>query len=614
MSAVFGSLRRMKRRNRLFLLAVVLLAIPLGFSARSGEPEKADDLVVHEWGTFLAMNGSDGVSLEGMYHEEHALPGFVHARSRDQLRLPSVSLKGETPVIYFYTDTPRKVRVDVKFPRGIWTQWYPRAQIVGPQFAQMPSASELKDGRIRWCADLIPAGTKDVTLPTTSKDALWNFTRDVDAAYVQTANLSKDPATTETERFLFYRGLGRAPLPLKFAAADGGTLALDSSDRFGLAHVFVIRVEAGQGVYSYRPALRPGEKATGVVPSMKGAKPLDAFTTELADDLAARLVESGLFAKEARAMVNTWRSSYFQTPGVRVLFVLPQAWTDEFIPLTIEPQPRKTVRIMVGRTELLTPERERLVEDAVRDLASTDSPRRQRAFSTLRAQGRYAEPIVRRVLGSTGDAGVRSLCKQLLTAEYVTELKTAIHGAAKGGDWLADDPIHVRAQLAALLHDVGLDSQARAEGKAVLESLRGKPAPAFTHAEFRGYARASARAMEACEDDRGASASYETFVRFGAQALTTKECRFCHHDAGPESASWFRSWWAGPKYASFVARTEGLDAAIDRLSQATPDPATRLRLAYLLEARKRSSQADVIWRELEKSSLPPLVTSAGASR
>ena len=53
-------------------------------------------LVVHEWGTFLAMNGSDGVTLDGMYHEEHALPGFVHARSRDELRLPASNLKGET--------------------------------------------------------------------------------------------------------------------------------------------------------------------------------------------------------------------------------------------------------------------------------------------------------------------------------------------------------------------------------------------------------------------------------------------------------------------------------------------------------------------------------------
>src|SRR3982750_1856765 len=118
--------------TRVSLFVSILAAILCG--ATPAEP----GLVVHEWGTFLAMNGSDGVTLEGMYHEEHALPAFVHARSRDQLRLSSSVLKGETPVIYFYTDRPQKVRVDVRFPAGLWTQWYPQAQIVGPQFAQVP--------------------------------------------------------------------------------------------------------------------------------------------------------------------------------------------------------------------------------------------------------------------------------------------------------------------------------------------------------------------------------------------------------------------------------------------------------------------------------------------
>src|ERR1041385_3241629 len=78
-------------------------------------------LVVHEWGTFLAMSGSDGVTLDGMYHEEHALPSFVHSRSRDQLHLHTALVKGETPVIYFYTDRDRQVDVRVDFPGGIWT-------------------------------------------------------------------------------------------------------------------------------------------------------------------------------------------------------------------------------------------------------------------------------------------------------------------------------------------------------------------------------------------------------------------------------------------------------------------------------------------------------------
>src|SRR5690349_22525216 len=122
-------------RTKIVLLSALLLALTAGATIAKAPPE----FTVHEWGTFLAMNGSDGVTLDGMYHEEHALPGFVHARSRDELRLPTSNMKGETPVIYFYSDAPRTVEVQVGFPHGIWTQWYPQADLVGPSFAQTGS-------------------------------------------------------------------------------------------------------------------------------------------------------------------------------------------------------------------------------------------------------------------------------------------------------------------------------------------------------------------------------------------------------------------------------------------------------------------------------------------
>src|SRR4029079_10585793 len=165
---------------------------------------------------------------------------------------------------------------------------------------------------------------------------------------------------SEYERFLFYRGLGDAPLPLKLDAGQGGTLNLGRDGPDGIRHVFLIRVEDGKGAYSYHPAIRPGETITGAIPSMAGAGPIEAVARRLADDLAARLVESGLYPKEARAMVNTWRTSYFHTEGVRALVVMPQTWTDAFIPLEVTPRPKNVVRVMVGRIELLTPERERL--------------------------------------------------------------------------------------------------------------------------------------------------------------------------------------------------------------------------------------------------------------
>ena len=176
-----------------------------------------------------------------------------------------------------------------------------------------------------------------IDVPETRSDALWNFARDVDAAFVKTMDWTRQTDRAEYERFLFYRGLGQSRMPMRADARSGGTLALERETSLGdgVRHIFVLKVENGRGAYQYRPALRPGEQATGVIPSMEGAKPLAEFTEAIADALAAKLTESGLYPKEARAMVNTWKNSYFQNDGIRVLFVLPQSWTDAFIPMNI---------------------------------------------------------------------------------------------------------------------------------------------------------------------------------------------------------------------------------------------------------------------------------------
>jgi hypothetical protein len=593
------------------MLALALAFANVGMAAS----ETADDLLVHEWGTFLAMSGSDGVALEGMYHEEHALPGFVHARGRDQLRLPSVLLKGETPVIYFYTDQPRRVCVHVDFPRGVWTQWYPQALLSAPALAQVPSPAAPRNGKLIWQAELLPikAGGAAPTLPMSARDALWNFAREVDAAYVKTADYTVMPARDEYERFLFYRGLGEATLPLRFSEDAGGTLELDRNSPHGVGHLFVIRVEGGRGNYAYYPTLAPGGRLSGVIPGPSEARPLPAFSEALGDDLCRRLEESGLFAKEARAMVNTWRASYFESEGVRVLFVLPQAWTDGFIPLKVAPSPKQTVRVMVGRIELLTAARERLAEEAIRRLDAPDAATREQAFAFLREQGRYVEPIIRRVLRTTRDERLRTLCRRLLSADFVTELRAAIHDATDGRR-LQEDPVHVRAQLAGLLREIGQDEEARAEGRAVLDALRGRPAPPPDQHEARHYFRAGARAAEAVGDDREAARWLGQFIRFGSQVAARQECRSCHQVAGdnvsPTGMAWFKDWWAGTRYASHVSRLgpgeaeRTIAAQQAALAKAPGDVAARMMLAYLYAARGERSKAQALWAGLERPATP----------
>jgi len=564
-------------------------------------------LIVHEWGTFLAMNGSDGVTLDGMYHEEHALPGFVHARSHNELRLRTSNLKGETPVIYFYNDRPLRVRVEVGFPGGVWTQWYPQADFVGPSLVQMGTLLHARNGRIGWTVDVVPPSLANPSLPVAPSDALWSFARDVDAAYVIATDSTHQANPKEWERFLFYRGLGEAKLPLDLgvgqawgqASGQASGLSCRSDLVEGLRDIYVLRVENNTGAYRYLPSLRCGEAIAQVAPTMDGAQAIDRFADTVANDLAARLVANGLYAKEARAMVNTWRTSYFKSDGIRVLFVLPQSWTDRFIPMTIDPKPDQLVRVMVGRIELLTPERERAAEQAISLLASPDSSVREGAFATLRDQGRYVEPIVRRTMNSTSDERVRQLCRRLLLTDFVADIRTSLTDAADGTK-LVQEPVYARAQLASLLREIGLNEEARQEGELALAALARMPEPTMSDHTSRSTFRALARANEGAGHDTAALRWYADFIRFGSGF---NRCSGCHQLAGPRDTSFFRDWWAGRRFAALAWSTGEAPKLIDAdeaaLATSPNDLLPRIRLAYLYAAHGDAERAQQQWARIE---------------
>jgi hypothetical protein len=469
---------------------------------------------------------------------------------------------------------------------------------VGPSFAQVGSPPRARNGRIGWVVDVLPPGPRTPSLPPTTADALWNYTRDVDAAYVSAADSTRNGAP-EWERFLFYRGLGESGLPFDVSATSGGQVTCGTELTESLRHVYLVRVEQGRGTFRYLPSLRCGERIDPVVPAMDNAETIDRFAATISNDFAARLVDSGLYPKEARAMVNTWRTSYFTSDGVRVLFVLPLSWTDRFIPMKIDPKPTELVRVMVGRVELLTPERERLAETAIANLASPDPEVRARAFAALRDQGRYVEPIVRRTLQTTSDEQVRVLCRRLLLTDFVGELRTALT-AASDGSRLVQEPAFARAQLASLLREVGLVEEARQEGEAALAALTRMEAPTLTDHWSRNTFRALARASEGAGRDADALRWYSDFVEFGS---TFKNCRNCHELAGPRDTSFFRDWWAGRKYAELAWRTGEAPRLIERekaaLAKDKDGLLSQIRLAYLYEDRGDAAQAQRLWAQVD---------------
>ena len=124
------------------------------------------------------------------------------------------------------------------------------------------------------------------------------------------------------------------------------------------------------------------------------------------------LMSHGLYEREAEAMLNTWRDSWFEE-GLRVFYVLPRQSVDAILPITIEPRPAELVRVLVGRAELITPEMER---DVAEQLAKLDDPSaavREAARTEIDKYGRFANTILGQVARHATDELTRSRGQRL---------------------------------------------------------------------------------------------------------------------------------------------------------------------------------------------------------
>jgi len=392
------------------LLSTTLTALSAGPSS------KGKDYVAHEWGTFTSVQGAEGIQMDWNPFVQWDLPTFVHDQNQNvqakvNQQLAGLLLKSkamskqrmETPVIYFYSDQELTVDVKVRFPQGLMTEWYPAATAFAPDpTATSEQRAANKESFLAWNQMRILAPDADQALqpPSDQSDNHYYAARETSANLLEVAGPANAPHP-QHEKFLFYRGVGDFTAPLTASIqGDEQSVRMDNRAKDALTGLAVLRIRGETAQLLTTDHLEAGQNATLKLDSP--ILPKQDLRPLVRDYLKHHLVAAGLYPREAEAMVKTWDDSWFGEEGLRVLYLLPQSWTDEALPITLDPQPKSLVRVMVGRAELITPSTEwELLKQAVR-FSDADAAGQLEAVTAVQDLhlGRFAEPTARRVLGS----------------------------------------------------------------------------------------------------------------------------------------------------------------------------------------------------------------------
>jgi hypothetical protein len=383
------------------ILALSLAALPVLFRAQTPPADPA--LTAHEWGTFTSIAGRDSHAAEWLpLTGSTDLPTFVeHFQTPEFKGGLRGTVRMETPVLYFYTNRPTTLSVHVSFAQGLITEWYPHANRVEPVGLQTQTRMvsylndwsrqhKQPDSSISWNSIMLEPGGSS-TLPREDRANHYYAARQTSSTPLRIKTQSGD----QTEKFLFYRGVASFSVPVSVQLANDGKIL---AQNLGAQEIPAMLVFERRGdKLGFRIADASAAQLTLDPPE------LNATMDSLKQAVEDMLIAQGLYQDEAQAMFETWRDSWFEE-GSRLLYIVPRQFLDGVLPLTITPAPAQTVRVFVGRLELVTPATQRAVEQA---LATHDQ-------ATLTRYGRFLVPILENMI-----AGERNSAKKAQFNEYL---------------------------------------------------------------------------------------------------------------------------------------------------------------------------------------------------
>lgn len=400
-------------------LAPILAAIGTLAAAGAGAVDDPPDYAVHEWGTFTSVQGSDGESLRWNPFETADLPGFVFDRHRPSGGLSQkqaaafqmLDLKSstawlqrmETPVIYFHSREELTVDVEVEFPNGLLTEWFPQVTSFGPVAGAPLLLPDTSKSHLRWDDIKVLAGnlSQDKAnlgcLPIEAGQSHYYPARQTSANLIESTRPLATEPRLQRDRFLFYRGVGSFVSPLRVSMPGNDQVEVRNLGEHPLGPLFVVRHEGNQLTVKSIHSLAAGDQLRVSLPfsTTPDEDQIASRFEQLEHEIRTSLTAAGLHADEAAAMLATWRTDWLHDQGVRVLYLLPRPWTDSVLPLRIHPAPTSLVRVMVGRADIFAPKLEEKVASLVREYDRGNEIAALNGLRELR-MGRLLEPAITR--------------------------------------------------------------------------------------------------------------------------------------------------------------------------------------------------------------------------
>lgn len=351
-------------------------------------PHAHADLIVHEWGTITTHHLPDGTQRGRLNRidESELLPSFVHKFEPPQTvpdpqpltkspliaGRPDVTMRLETPVIYFYSsdssNQPNAFDVDVQFRGGVLNEFYPNAQpAVTLDMERITSKMQAGVIPTRWDGNVLnnfvrgaltwkALRLQDETRVPDTTMSVWLAPRKVGAKSVLTQS-------GEGEKYLFYRGVANLEALLrtklsKSAVTVSPPIKLHwlNKPSMTVSKIWLVEIKDDSTLAFREFANFPLPKAQDE--SVLQQLPLFSdsdFSAErlnlLRGSMKKELKSAGLYDDEAEAMLETWKESYFHTPGKRLFYTVPQEWLQYFLPLSIS-VPHEAKRVFIGRIDL----------------------------------------------------------------------------------------------------------------------------------------------------------------------------------------------------------------------------------------------------------------------